>query len=98
MEDISNIILQLAQYKVDITPLPKTAATPDKVAAITRIVFTIIGALSVLMMTIGGMRYVASQGDPQATAKAKGTIIYALIGVIVSISAISIVTFVLGNI
>lgn len=98
MEDVLAQLISLAQYKVDITPLPDTKATPAKIADVTRIIFTIIGALSVLMMTIGGMRYVASQGDPQATAKAKGTIIYALIGVVVAISAISIVTFVLGNI
>ncbi len=87
-----------AQYQVKVGPLPHTQATPEKVQAFLAIVFTIIGALSLLMFTIGGFRYVASQGDPQATARAKGTLIYALVGLLVSISAVTIVTFVLDNV
>lgn len=88
----------LAQYQIQVGPLPHVEAGPSKVQAILTIVFTIIGALSLLMFTIGGLRYVASQGDPQATAKAKGTLIYAIVGLIVSISAVAIVTFVIGKI
>ena len=62
-----------APYDIDISPLPHVATGDDKVTAILTIVFTIIGALSLLMVTIGGLRYIASQGDPQAVAKAKGT-------------------------
>ena len=85
-------------YKVDVTPLPKTTATPEKVQTVLGIVFSIIGALSLLMVVIGGFRYIASQGDPQAASRAKGTIMYALIGLVVSISAVAIVTFVIGKV
>ncbi len=91
-------LLAQANYKVDISPLPSTAATQGKIQLILTIVFAVIGALSLLMFTIGGFRYVASEGDPQATAKAKGTVVYSLIGLIVSISAVAIVAFVLRNI
>lgn len=84
-------------YQVDICSLPQTTAGPDKITAITTIVFTIIGAISLLMITIGGFRYIISEGDPQGVSKAKGTIIFALIGLLVSISAVSIVTFVIGR-
>jgi len=84
-----------AQYQVDISGLPKTPTGPDRVTAVLTIVFGIIGALSLLFLTIGGFRYILSEGDPQASAKAKGTIIYALVGLVVSISAVAIVTFVL---
>lgn len=77
--------------------LPTPAADAARLRSILTIVFTIIGAISLLMFTIGGLRYVTSQGDPQATAKAKGTLIYALVGLTVAISAVSIVTFVLGS-
>ena len=84
-----------AQYQVDISGLPKTPAGPDRVTAVLTIVFGVIGALSLLFITIGGFRYILSEGDPQAAAKAKGTIIYSLVGLVVSISAVAIVTFVL---
>ncbi|HSH17940.1 MAG TPA: pilin [Candidatus Saccharimonadales bacterium] len=85
-------------YKVDIRPLPKVPTGPERVQIILTIVFAIIGALSVLMFAVGGLRYVSSQGDPQQISKAKGTLIYAVVGLVVSISAISIVTFVLGRV
>lgn len=87
-----------AQYQIDISPLPKTPTGPSRVTAILTIVFGIVGALSLLFITIGGFKYILSEGDPQAAAKAKGTIIYALVGLIVSISAVAIVTFVLKRI
>ena len=42
----------------------------------------------------GGIQYVISQGSPDATSKAQQTIINALIGVVVSILAASIVGFI----
>lgn len=86
-----------AQYEVRVGPLPHVGANDDSIKAFLAIVFTTLGALAFLMLVIGGVRYVASQGDPQATAKAKGTIIYALIGLVVAISAVSIVSLVLRN-
>jgi hypothetical protein len=83
---------------VDVTSLPKTAATSSTVKTVLTIVDTIIGALALLFITIGGFRYVLSQGDPQATGKAKNTILYALVGVVVAISAQIIVTFVVGRV
>jgi hypothetical protein len=86
-----------AQFSPDIRPLPDVAATDNKLQIILTIVFTILGALSVLFFVAGGLRYISSQGDPQQISKAKGTLIYALVGLLVSISAVSIVTFVLGR-
>jgi uncharacterized membrane protein len=54
----------------------------------------IIGALSVVMIIVGGLRYVISAGDPKKTADAKNTIVYAISGVVVAVLAFAIVTFV----
>jgi hypothetical protein len=62
------------------------------------IVFALIGAISLLYVVIGGFRYVISAGEPGNTQKARETILYALIGLVVSISAFTIVNFVLGNV
>ena len=84
----------LAVTPIDISPLPQVS-TDGKIQVILNFGFVVIGALSLLMLTIGGFRYIISEGDPQGISKAKGTIIYALIGLLVSISAVSIVTFVI---
>ncbi len=58
----------------------------------------IIGAIAVLMMVIGGLRYVLSAGDATATANAKNTILYAAVGLVIAAMANAIVNFVLTNI
>lgn len=91
------ILRVLAEYKVDINTLPKVAADDNgvKFQAIMTVAFIVIGAISVLFLTIGGFRYVASQGDSQAAAQAKNTIMYSLVGLLVSVTAVALVTFVL---
>jgi hypothetical protein len=94
-------ILDIARFalnqNIDISPLPGGSANQDSIQTIINIASAIVGALSILFITIGGLRYIMSQGDPQAAAKAKGTIIGALIGIIIAITAQGIVIFVLGN-
>jgi len=65
--------------------------------AISNTLIIVIGAVSVLMIIIGGLRYVLSAGDPKATAGAKDTILYAVIGVVVAIMAFAILHFVVGQ-
>jgi len=59
--------------------------------------FRIIGAVAFLVLVIGGLRYVLSQGDPQNVNKAKNMIMYALIGLVVAIVAQSIVSLVINK-
>lgn len=65
----------------------------------TRIVNTlifIIGVISVLMIVIGGLRYTLSGGDSGSLTNAKNTILYALVGLVVAVSAYAMVNFVLS--
>lgn len=64
---------------------------------IVAIIFSIAGALAFLFVVIGGLRYILSRGNPEGVAKAKSTIIYALVGLLITIAAYSIITFVLNN-
>jgi hypothetical protein len=57
----------------------------------------IIGAISVIMLIIGGFRYVVSQGDSTQVTAAKNTILYAVIGIIVALLAYAIVNFVVAQ-
>jgi len=68
------------------------------VSNITTALVFIIGALSVLMIIVGGLRYVISGGDPKKTADAKNTILYAIVGVVVAIMAYAIIKFVTSTI
>ncbi len=66
--------------------------------AATNTMIFLVGALSVIMIIFGGIRYVISRGDSKSVEAAKNTIIYAIAGVVVSIAAYAIVTFVTKNI
>lgn len=55
----------------------------------------VVGALSVIMVIIGGLRYVLSGGDSAGIKSAKDTVLYALIGVGVAIVAYAMVNFVI---
>ena len=64
---------------------------------ITNVLLFILGAISVIMIIIGGLRYVISGGNSTAVTAAKNTILYAIVGVIVALLAYAIVNFVLGS-
>jgi hypothetical protein len=64
---------------------------------ITNVLLFIIGAVAVIMIIIGGLRYTLSGGDSAAVTSAKNTILYGVVGVIVAILAYAIVNFVLGS-
>lgn len=57
----------------------------------------IVGVAAVIMLIIGGFRYVFSQGNEKAVNSAKDTILYAIIGIVVAILAFAIVNFVIAG-
>ena len=58
----------------------------------------IVGAVSVIMLIIGGLRYVLSGGESSAVKGAKDTILYAIIGIVVAALAYAAVNFVVGKV
>lgn len=65
---------------------------------VTNIMFFIIGALSVIMLIYGGIRYTTSGGNTNSVTAAKNTVIYSIVGLVISILAYAIVNFVVTNI
>ena len=57
----------------------------------------IIGAISVIMLIIGGIRYTTSNGDQQAVQNAKNTILYAVVGLVIAILAFAAINFVISS-
>lgn len=64
---------------------------------VTNILLFLVGAISVIMLIIGGIRYVVSGGDQSAVTAAKNTILYAIVGIVVAFLAYAAVNFVVGS-
>ncbi len=72
-------------------------AKADSLTKILNIVFSIMGALALLMLIIAGLRYTISQGDATKIADSRRMITYTLVGLVVIALAATIVNFVLGK-
>jgi hypothetical protein len=68
------------------------------ITAVINTLSVIVGAVSVIMIIIGGFRYVISSGDSNAMSGAKNTILYAIIGLVIVLFAQVIVRFVITNV
>lgn len=78
---------------------PSTPKKPGPIIKnIVNVLLYILGALSVIMIIIGGIRYTTSNGDASHVKAAKDTIMYAVIGLIVALLAYAIVGFITSNI
>lgn len=80
-----------------VAPLPHVVANKGEIDSALTIVFSIVGAVSLLIIVVSGFRYVISRDDSQAVARARNSIIFAVVGLAVSVLAISIVGFVAGS-
>ena len=79
-----------------------TAAGGDSLTSLIGTVLTIlsivVGVAAVIMIIVGGLRFVLSAGDSNATSSARNTILYALIGLIIAALAQVMVHFVLNRV
>ena len=64
------------------------------IKTIIQTMFFILGVLAVIMIIYAGIQYVISAGDSGKVTKAKNTIIYSVVGLVVAIMAYAIVGFV----
>ena len=69
---------------------------PKAVINIVNFVVGVGGLVAVVYIVIGGITYMTSNGDANKIAKAKTTILYALIGLVIAALAFAIVNFALG--
>jgi hypothetical protein len=63
---------------------------------IVNVLLFLIGAISVIMLIYGGIRYTTSGGNSANVTAAKNTIMYAIIGLIIAFLAFAVVNWVLG--
>lgn len=77
---------------------PTSNKVPDMIKTVISLLSYIIGIAAVIMVIIGGFKYVFSNGDSGSISNAKNTIIYALVGLAVAMLAQLIVRFVINKI
>ena len=58
----------------------------------------VVGVIAVIMIIVGGLKYITSSGDSGNVTSAKNTILYAVIGLVIVALAQVIVRFVLGEV
>ncbi len=80
------------------TGLPGSTATISAgLTNIINILLGIIGGLAVIFIIIGGIQMITSAGEPLKYKQARETILYAVIGLVVALSAYAIVSFIAGK-
>lgn len=80
---------------------PQSASTSDPTAVaktVVDVLLLILGMISVIMIVVGGFRYVVSSGDKAAVTSAKNTILYAVVGLVIALLAYAIVSFVVNQV
>ena len=65
---------------------------------VTNTVLYIVGIIAVIMLIVGGIRYITSGGDAKKVTDAKNTVLYAIIGLVICLLAFAIVNFVVATI
>ena len=63
---------------------------------VTNTILYIVGIIAVIMLIIGGIKYVVSGGDSKKVTDAKNTVLYAIIGLVIAFLAFAIVNFVIS--
>lgn len=89
-----NIGLKLPSPDINTIRVP----LPDLLLRITNILLYLIGTVALVVLIWGGLQYITSGGDEKKIEKAKNTLTYAIIGLIVAIVAYVVVKFILGEV
>lgn len=85
----------------DCTALKNDSNKNDLMAqanTIINVVIGVVGFVAVAFIIFGGIQYTTSAGDPGKVKKAKDTILYGIIGLVVAMLAYAIVNFVLSSV
>lgn len=64
---------------------------------VSSVLIFLVGAVAVIFLIIGGLRYVVSNGNEKNVEAAKNTILYAIIGIVVAVVSYALVNFVVSS-
>ena len=74
------------------------AEVNNLVADVVNIFSWIVGVVAVIMIIVAGFKYITAHGDSNAISSAKTTLTYAIVGLVIAVSAQAIVQFVLKEV
>jgi hypothetical protein len=75
--------------------VPKSTGTiGDGLANITAILMSVIGMLAIVFILVGAIQMATSAGDPTRYKRARETLLYAIVGLALSVAAYAIVKFI----
>lgn len=77
---------------------PNTNTLMSTLTTIINVVLGVVGFIAVVMIIIGGISFITSQGDSSKVTKARNTILYGVVGLVVALLAFAIVNFVLSSV
>lgn len=75
-----------------------TTDLSDVIVGIVNGIVAILGIVAAIFVIVGGVNYMTSQGDAGKLQKAKNTILYSLIGLVIAALAFAIINFVVVNV
>lgn len=95
---MSYLLFAAAQVPASSLGLPTIVADDATLKTILSLVFVFIGGFATLFLLIGAFRFIISSGNQANIKQARETILYASIGLAISLLAFTIVQFVLGKV
>lgn len=102
--DIDKSLCQGANLKAEKNATTTCASTGDAVDTVNNVIAKVInifsfvvGVVAVIMIIIGGIRFVISGGDSNNVTAARNTILYAIVGLVIVALAQIIVRFVINK-
>ncbi len=94
---ILNLIFGVVLPTQEVNGIRVPVATGEQVLQnILNTVYFIMGIVAVIVIIIAGFTYVTSSGDSSKLTKAKNQILYAVIGIVIVLSAFAVTNFVIG--
>lgn len=67
---------------------------PEMIRTIVNVLLYVLGAVSIVVIIMAGVFYTLSAGDQNQVTKAKNTLLYAVVGLVVALLAYAIVNFI----
>lgn len=93
---MKDLLITLAAAKVEEVDGGNTLK--DDIKGIINAIIGVLGIVAVVVIIFGGVQYMTSTGDAGKVKKAKDTILYGVIGLVICVLAFAITNFVIGTI
>jgi hypothetical protein len=92
----ANLDQSLQTYGAQLPNLPKYCTVGPVIRKVLNIAFALIGTVSLIFVMVGGFRYMTASGNEEQAATGKKTAVYAIVGLVVVILAVTVVNIIVN--